>query len=252
LLRHGRTQANAEKVLAGWSDVGLDSTGAQQAKAAAERLCGVPLKAAVSSPLRRCRQTLGTVMEGRPELAVTFDERIGECRYGDWEGRKLEDLATDDLWRVVQVHPSAAVFPGTGGEPLAVTSARAVAAIREIDARVGVEHGPGAVWLACSHGDVIKALVADALGLHLDLFQRIVVDPCSITVIRFTPLRPFLVRLNDTGGDLAAAVDPVASSDAVVGGGGGTPGGQVAGSQPGGDQAERSGMPAVADATTDV
>lgn len=252
LLRHGRTRTNAEKVLAGWSDVGLDSTGAQQAKAVAERLRGVPLKIAVSSPLRRCRETVETVLGGHQELTVTFDERIGECRYGDWEGRRLEDLATDDLWRVVQIHPSAAVFPGTGGESLAVTSARAVAAIREIDARVSAEHGPDAVWLACSHGDVIKAITADALGLHLDLFQRIVVDPCSITVIRFTPLRPFLVRLNDTGGDLAAASGPVASSDAVVGGGTGIPDGQVAGPQSGGHEAAQPGMPAVADATTDV
>ncbi len=252
LLRHGRTQANAEKVLAGWSDVGLDPTGVQQAKAVAERLRDVPLTTAVSSPLRRCRETVEAVLAGHRELTVSFDERIGECRYGDWEGRKLEDLATDDLWRVVQIHPSAAVFPGVGGEPLAVTSARAVAAIREIDARVGAEHGPDAAWLACSHGDVIKAITADALGLHLDLFQRIVVDPCSITVIRFTALRPFLVRLNDTGGDLAAVAGPAASSDAVVGGGAGISDGQGAGSQPADHDPAEPGMPAVADATTDV
>ena len=82
-------------------------------------------------------------------------------------------------------------------------AARAVAAVRSWDARVSAEHGPEAVWLACSHGDVIKAIVADALGVHLDLFQRIVADPASVTAIRYTPLRPFLLRLNDTGGDLA-------------------------------------------------
>ncbi len=224
LLRHGRTSANADGVLAGWSDVGLDETGTQQAKAVAERLRGVPLKGLYSSPLPRCRQTIGAVAEGRPDLAVTPDDRLGECRYGDWEGRKISELVGEDLWRVVQVHPSAAVFPGEAAEPLAVTAARGVAAVRELDATVAAEHGPDAVWLACSHGDVIKAIVADALGMHLDLFQRIVVEPCSLTVIRYTPLRPFLVRLNDIGGDLTGLVAPIGhnrSSDAAVGGGSG-------------------------------
>ena len=208
LLRHGRTTANADGVLAGWSDVGLDDTGQQQAKTAAERLRDVPLAGALSSPLPRCRQTLETALEGRPDVPVTVEERLGECRYGDWEGQRLEQLAEDPLWRVVQLHPSAAVFPGAGGEPLAATAARGVAAIREADARITAEHGPDALWLACSHGDVIKAIVADALGLHLDLFQRIVADPGSITAIRYTPVRPFLLRLNDTGGDLSTLVRP--------------------------------------------
>jgi broad specificity phosphatase PhoE len=108
---------------------------------------------------------------------------------------------------------------------LAQTQTRAVAAIRDGNARVEKKFGPDAVWLACSHGDVIKAIVADALGLHLDLFQRISADPCSVTVIRYTELRPFVVRMNDTGGDVAALIPPKkkrrrkASSDAVVGGG---------------------------------
>jgi probable phosphomutase (TIGR03848 family) len=247
LLRHGRTQANADGVLAGWSDVGLDPTGGEQAKAVAERLRGVPLKAAVSSPLRRCRQTIETVAEGRTELTVTLDERIGECRYGDWQGKPLKELATEDLWRVVQHHPSGAVFPGAGGAPLAVTSAQAVAAIREFDARVSAEHGPDALWLACSHGDVIKAIVADALGLHLDLFQRIAVDPCSLTVVRYTPLRPFLIRLNDSGGDLTRLAGGAQSSDAAVGGGAGGPDGH--GTTP---ASLADDAPAVADATTDI
>ena len=110
-------------------------------------------------------------------------------------------------------------------------SARAVAAVRDWDARVTATHGPEALWLACSHGDVIKAIVADALGLHLDQFQRIAVDPAAFAVIRFTPLRPFLLRLNDTGGGLGALVPPkrrrrrrgsaTADSDAAVGGGAG-------------------------------
>ncbi|MGH3716623.1 MAG: MSMEG_4193 family putative phosphomutase [Micromonosporaceae bacterium] len=218
LLRHGRTPTNVQGVLAGWSDVALDPTGEKQAVAVAQRLAGVPLRAVVSSPLRRCQQTAAAVVADRAELAVATDDRLGECRYGDWEGRKLVELAGEPLWQVVQLRPSAAVFPGEGAEPLATTAARAVSAVRDIDARVSAEHGSDAVWLACSHGDVIKAIVADALGLHLDLFQRIVVDPCAVTVIRYTPLRPFLLRLNDTGGELGALAVPD-HSDAAVGGG---------------------------------
>jgi broad specificity phosphatase PhoE len=129
---------------------------------------------------------------------------------------------------VVQAHPSAAVFPGPEGEGLAAAQSRAVAAVREWDTRITAAAGPDAVWLACSHGDIIKAVLADALGLHLDLFQRIVVDPCSVSVVRYTDTRPFVLRVNDTGGDVAALLPPPkrrrrakASADAAVGGGAG-------------------------------
>jgi probable phosphomutase (TIGR03848 family) len=177
----------------------------------------------VSSPLERCRQTADAVAAGR-ELTVQIDERLGEARYGDWTGRTIKELAKEPLWKVVQQHPSAAVFPGADGEGLAQTQARAVAAVRAWNATLG----PDAVWLACSHGDVIKAILADALGLHLDQFQRIVVDPASVSVVTYTDTRPFVVRINDTGGDVSGLIPPPrnrrrrkASSDAVVGGGAG-------------------------------
>jgi broad specificity phosphatase PhoE len=124
------------------------------------------------------------------------------------------------------------VFPD--GEGLATVQARSVAAIREQDARISAEHGAEAVWLACSHGDVIKALLADALGTHLDGFQRIVVDPCSLSVVRYTETRPFVLRVNDRGGDLADVVPPKpkdgeSSSDAVVGGSTGATNGAAGG-----------------------
>jgi probable phosphomutase (TIGR03848 family) len=225
LLRHGRTTANAGGVLAGWTPgVQLDETGTAQVRAVGERLAKVPLAAIVSSPLERCRQTADGVAVGR-ELAVQSDDRLGEARYGDWTGRTIKELVKDPLWKVVQQHPSAAVFPGPDGEGLAQTQARAVAAVREWNAKLG----PDAVWLACSHGDVIKAILADALGLHLDQFQRIVVDPASVSVVTYTETRPFVVRVNDTGGDVSALIPPPrrsrrgkkASSDAVVGGGAG-------------------------------
>lgn len=217
LLRHGRTTANATGTLAGRQPVELDDTGREQAKRAGERLGVLPIATVVSSPLVRCRQTVELALPGTTPV---IDEALTECGYGDWEGRPLKDLAQEQLWPVVQQHPSAVVFPN--GEAMAAMSARAVAAVRHWDAEVTAAHGAEAIWVACSHGDVIKAIVADALGLHLDQFQRIVADPASITVIRYTATRPFLVRLNDTT-DLAALVPPkdarAASSDAAVGGG---------------------------------
>ena len=219
LLRHGRTTANATGELAGRRPVELDDTGRRQAERAGERLRALPLAAVVTSPLVRCRATVELALPGVP---VEVDEGLTECGYGDWEGRPLKELAKEPLWPVVQQHPSAAVFPN--GEAMAAMSARAIAAIRRWDARVTQESGPDALWLACSHGDVIKAIVADAMGLHLDQFQRIVADPASISVIRYTPTRPFLVRLNDTS-DLASLIPPPsqdgARSDAAVGGGAG-------------------------------
>jgi probable phosphomutase (TIGR03848 family) len=223
LLRHGRTTANTAGVLAGWTPgVQLDDAGTAQVAAVGERLAKVPLTAVVSSPLERCVQTSDAVAQGR-DLQVQTDDRLGEARYGDWTGRTLKDLVKEPLWKVVQQHPSAAVFPGPEGEGLAQTQARAVSAVREWNAKLG----PGAVWLACSHGDVIKAILADALGLHLDQFQRIVVDPASVSVVTYTETRPFVVRVNDTGGDVSGLIPPPksrrrkASSDAAVGGGAG-------------------------------
>lgn len=216
LVRHGLTTMTGP-VLAGWTpDVHLDERGQAQARALAERLAPVPLAAVVSSPLERCVETATAL--GRE---VTTDERLGECRYGDWTGQPLKTLAKDPLWRQVQAHPSAVTFPG--GEALRDTAARAVDAIRDWNSRLG----PDATYVAVSHGDVIKAIVADALGLHLDQFQRIVADPCSLTVIRYTELRPFVLRLNDTGGGVADLLPPAkkrrrTSSDAPVGGGAGT------------------------------
>ncbi|MCW2698235.1 MAG: putative phosphoglycerate mutase [Modestobacter sp.] len=227
LLRHGRTTANTAGVLAGWTPgVRLDDAGTAQVQAVAQRLAPVPLAAVVSSPLERCQQSAGAVVEGR-SIELQTDDRLGEARYGDWTGRPIKELVKEPLWKVVQQHPSAAVFPGDGGEGLAQTQARAVAAVREWNA----ELGPDAVWLACSHGDVIKAVLADALGVHLDQFQRIVVDPASLSVVTYTDTRPFVARINDTGGDVAALIPPkkkrrgrrTASSDAVVGGGAGAP-----------------------------
>jgi probable phosphomutase (TIGR03848 family) len=221
LVRHGLT-AMTGPVLAGWTPgVHLDERGREQATALGQRLAGVPVAAIVASPLERCQETAAVLADGR-DLAVETDDRLGECRYGDWTGQELKKLAKDPLWKVVQAHPSAATFPG--GEALRDTQARAVAAVRDHNARLGDD----ATWIAVSHGDVIKAILADALGLHLDQFQRIQADPCSLSVVRYTTLRPFVLRMNDTGGGVDDLTPPKRrrsarrSSDAAVGGGAGS------------------------------
>ncbi|MGI5228556.1 histidine phosphatase family protein [Actinoallomurus iriomotensis] len=214
LVRHGLTELTGP-VLAGWTpEVHLNERGRQQAAELAARLAPLPIDLALASPLERCQETAQALLDGRDGLQVRTDDRFGEVRYGDWTGRPLQELAKEDLWKVVQAHPSAARFPG--GEALADAQHRAVTAVREWNDTLK----PDATFLVCSHGDIIKSIVADALGLHLDQFQRIQADPASLTVIRYTETRPFVLRLNDNGGkvdDLLAKSGE--DSDAPVGGG---------------------------------
>jgi probable phosphomutase (TIGR03848 family) len=235
LVRHGLTAATGH-VLTGWlPGVGLDPRGREQAKALATRIAPVPLDAVITSPLDRCQQTAEAIIAARtaangqhPHPVV--DDRVGECHYGDWTGKPLKELVKDPLWPVVQAHPSAVRFPGPEGESMLDMQHRAVAAVRDWNAKLGAD----ATYLICSHGDVIKAIVADSLGLHLDQCQRILADPCSLTVIRYTPLRPFVLRLNDVGGTVddllprpeedgkAGQAGLESESDAVIGGGAGS------------------------------
>jgi probable phosphomutase (TIGR03848 family) len=237
LVRHGRTTANASGVLAGrTAGVRLDDTGVIQADRTAERLAVVPLVAVVTSPLERCRQTARAILKAQEGAPVTATERgITECDYGAWQGRKLRELAKEPLWKTVQTQPSAAAFPD--GESLSAMQARAVSAVRRLDARYEEELGPGAVWVAVSHGDIIKSLLADALGMHLDLFQRLQVDPASVSIVRYTGTRPYVLATNTHAGDLSW-LKPVpkkaaprkatrgrrTAEDAAVGGGSGPSG----------------------------
>lgn len=221
LVRHGRSTANATGVLAGRAvGVGLDQIGCDQAALAGDRLAPVPLVGVVSSPLERCRQTAQHILDrqvGTPCAPV--DPDLTECDYGQWQGRTLTDLATEDLWPMVQTQPSAVVFPG--GESMAAMQARSVAAIRRHDAAFEAEHGPEAVWVAVSHGDIIKSILADALGMHLDLFQRIVVGPASVSIVRYGAGRPSVYATNTDAGDLSWLSKGIPSGDAPVGGGAG-------------------------------
>jgi probable phosphomutase (TIGR03848 family) len=218
LLRHGRSTSNTAHTLAGRSEgVDLDDKGREQADSVVARVEGLPVKAIVRSPLLRCERTVAPLASALG-LESVVDERLTEVDYGQWTGRTIGDLVKEPLWSVVQAHPSAAVFPD--GEGLAAVQARAVAAVREHDRRLAEENGGDVLWVACTHGDVIKSVIADALGSHLDGFQRITADPASMSVIRYTPLRPFVLHVNHTGPALTAALlaKPEPSGDAVVGG----------------------------------
>lgn len=219
LVRHGRTTANAAGLLAGRAaGVDLDQIGRDQAALTGERLAAIPLAAVVASPLERCQQTAEYIIErqtGTPHTSVDLD--LTECDYGLWQGRTLSELATEDLWPVVQSQPSAVIFPG--GESMAAMQARSVAAIRRHDAAVEAEHGPEAVWVAVSHGDIIKSILADALGMHLDLFQRINVGPASVSIVRYGAGRPSVHATNTEAGDLSWLSKGIRSGESPVGGG---------------------------------
>jgi probable phosphomutase (TIGR03848 family) len=233
LLRHGLTKLTGPVLAGRTPGVHLDERGQAQAAAAADRLAVLPLSAVVTSPLERCSETAAVVLArqraaGRKPVRRS-DRRLLECDYGDWTGREIKSLVRDPLWPVVQAHPSAVTFPN--GEAMSEMAARGARAIRELNDKVAAEHGEHAVWLACSHGDLIKAILADALGMHLDLFQRIVVDPCSVSAVRYTAGRPFVLFSNSVTGDLGPYVPApprpgrrrraAAATDATVGGGAG-------------------------------
>jgi len=225
LLRHGHSTANAAGVLAGWTEgVGLTDTGREQAGRVAERLAPLRITRAVSSPLQRCVETASVALAG---LDVGLDDRLGECHYGAWTGRALAEAAKEPLWRVVQDDPASATFPPDEhyrAESLEEMAGRVVGGVRALDAEVEAAHGTHAVWVAVSHGDPIKAVVAEAVGAGLAGLQRVRVDPGSLTAIHLTEHRMVLLASNTVQGDLAPLVarpDHAPAGDAEVGGGAG-------------------------------
>jgi probable phosphomutase (TIGR03848 family) len=190
LVRHALNDWVGDK-LAGWTpDVHLNDKGRAQAEALAQRLADRPIAAVFASPLERAVET-AQIIAGPHNMEVQIREGVGEVRYGEWTGQSLKELAKEDAWQVVQFYPSGARFPG--GEGIRDMQARAVA---ELDA-IAAAH-PEETVLVVSHADVIKAALAHYAGLHLDLFQRLVVNPASLSVVALTPMGPRLVCLNDT------------------------------------------------------
>ena len=224
LVRHGQSQANVDGVLAGHLESTLTEEGVRQARRVAEQLRTVPLRCLVTSPLSRCRATAAEIATARPDLAPPqVEERLAEVRYGAWTGRSLSELAREELWGTIQAAPSRVVFPADdthAHEAMSEMSARAWAAWLDWDAQVAAEHGENAVWALVSHGDVIKAVLARALGLDLDSFQSIVVDPASVSIVHHAAERTAVTGLNlreDTFLRLTRTEDVSADSASVVG-----------------------------------
>ena len=216
LIRHART-AETGTLLSGRRDgIPLSANGRSEAKLLAERLAGVQFAGIITSPIQRCLETVEAIrstrspnVPARPNTRI--EERLTEVDYGGWTGRELKVLAKDPLWNTVQRQPSAMQFPG--GESLRAAATRATEAIRDLDA----EFKDDDVWLAVSHGDIIKAIISDASGAPLDLFQRIVIDPASISVIRFGAERPAILRLNESASGIASLFEPRERRSSLIG-----------------------------------
>lgn len=174
LLRHGHSTANAKSILAGRdSSVSLSPRGIEQAQSVMRELESRKFANIYSSPMPRCLETLKPLVN-KTKLKIVKIDGLIEMEYGDWSGKKLLALSRKKMWSEIQSRPSLVRFPN--GESFTEMQGRALESIKKAAI-------PGKDILVCSHGDVIKAIVAGLLGLHLDNFQRLSIDPASITVV---------------------------------------------------------------------
>jgi probable phosphomutase (TIGR03848 family) len=196
LVRHGQTPTTGKLLPGRAPGLHLADQGQQQAAAAAERIAAMPkVDAVYASPLERARETaapIGGVLGQR----VLVDRGLLECDFGEWTGAELAALMKKPEWATVQRAPSTFRFPG--GESFTEMQTRMVTAVDRLRAK-----HDGGVIVCVSHADPIKALVAHAMGTHLDLFQRIVISTCSVSAIAYSAGGPIVLTVNSTGGSLA-------------------------------------------------
>ena len=215
LIRHGRTAANAEGILAGRTPgVVLDEVGRDTIKALAIRLKEVKVAQVVVSPLERTQETAGLLFDA--SMPTALEDRLLECDYGTWQGMKLSELMTNELWPIVQQRPDEMIFPD--GEAMNDMAARASSAMREWDAKLVAQHGSDVVWAAVSHGDIIKAICADAMGLPLRKFQTLMIDPASVSVVHYSEQGSAVGKLNDTGDSWLAKLNEKTNKTPTLGG----------------------------------
>ncbi len=194
-VRHGQTPTTGATLPGRAPGLHLADTGREQAEAAAARIAVLSSIAAVyASPMERTRETAAPIARAR-KLRVRQAKGLIECDFGRWTGRKLSELRKLESWQTVQRYPSGFTFPG--GESFSEMQTRSVDCVHQL-----VDQHRGQTIVAVSHADVIKAIVASATGTHLDLFQRIVVSPCSITAILYSTSGPMVLTVNSTGDDL--------------------------------------------------
>ena len=220
LIRHAHSQANAKGILSGRiPGVHLSPTGVKQSHTLTSRLGKIKISALRISPMERCSETISPWWESvgkscNRNVKVITDPNLIEVDYGSWSGKKLSALSKLKLWKTVQSNPSAMYFPV--GEGLAQMQERAM---RSVYDSLTVK-GKGAVILV-SHGDVIKSIIASTLGMHLDNFQRIVIDPASVSVLDFSSSTPRLVLLNDSASQLEGLLNAPTRKVILLGGGAG-------------------------------
>jgi probable phosphomutase (TIGR03848 family) len=196
LVRHGQTPTTGAMLPGRAPGLHLNDVGREQAERVAKRIAELPrVEAVYASPLERTRETATPIAQARA-MKVQIDRGLLECDFGAWTGQPLKELMKRPEWGTVQRYPSGHRFPG--GESFAEMQTRVIGAIE----RLRAEH-PGGVVVAVSHADPIKAAVAHVLGTHLDLFQRIVISPCSVSVVAFHAGGPVVLTVNSTGGSLA-------------------------------------------------
>jgi probable phosphoglycerate mutase len=199
LVRHGQTPTTGATLPGRAAGLHLADTGRAQAEAAAARIAGLKkVDAVYASPLERTRETAAPIAKAR-KLKVKAHKGLLECDFGQWTGAQLKDLYKLPEWKTVQSFPSGFRFPD--GESFTEMQLRMVDTVAGL-----VRRHPGGVVVAVSHADPIKALAAHAMGTHLDLFQRLVVSPCSITAILYSTGGPTVLAVNSAGDDLTRLV----------------------------------------------
>ena len=220
LIRHAHSEGNAKGILTGRiTGVHLSDTGRSQAEELITRLGKFKVSTLRISPLERCAETVepwwnAVGQNHNPQVSIVKDQSLIEVDYGRWSGKKIAVLSKDRLWKTVQDTPSAMYFPG--GEGLAAVQERAM---RVVHSSFLVKR-KGSCALV-THGDVIKSIVASALGMHLDNFQRIVIDPASVTIIDFNSDKPRIILLNDSRSNLESFLNAPYRKRNLLGGGAG-------------------------------
>ena len=198
-VRHGQTPTTGTSLPGRAPGLHLADAGLAQAEAAAVRISGLKAVAAVyASPMERTQETAAPIARAR-KLRVRTERGLNECDFGAWTGRDLKDLNKLPEWKTVQSYPSGFRFPG--GESFVEMQTRITDAV----AKLAAKHR-GETIVVVSHADPIKAAVAAAMGTHLDLFQRIVVSPCSVTAVLYGATGPIVLAVNSTGDDLTRLV----------------------------------------------
>ena len=220
LIRHAHSQSNASGVLSGrLPNIHLSEKGIKQSQQLSERLGNFAVAQLRVSPMERCFETISpwlndVVLKNSPDFEPIIDPSLNEVDYGDWSGKKLITLARKKEWRTVQESPSRMYFPG--GEGIAQMQSRAMSVVHELaklpDSKTAV---------IVSHGDVIKSIVASALGTHLDEFQRIIIDPASVSVLEYSGIKPRVLLLNDTRAVVTDLLQAPKRSRNLLGGGAG-------------------------------